>query len=343
MTGNDRASLTAQKKALAALEAVRAIRTIDEIARECGVDSTEVRQWEHELIQNGARLFSDTGEPTSLTGDDARAEKKLSFPSPKSITCVSQLTSEQTQIRQKQVNEALVLKIFECQRIEEALQQSECRLHQLLAHQEQIKEEERKRIAREIHDDLGQTLLALRIDISMLHARTHGHQRLHEKVSVTLDNIDVAIKSVRSIINDMRPFELELGLQAAVDWQLKRFERISGLVCQLSVDQTTSACSLSDEQTLAIFRILQESLSNIARHSHATKVEVTLAWNDRTFLMIIKDNGVGINSDDRRKAKSFGIVGIKERVSSLNGELVINSGSGQGTALSIIIPIENEE
>jgi signal transduction histidine kinase len=235
----------------------------------------------------------------------------------------------------------LWLRVRNLLRLKEALQQSKNSLLQLLAHQERVKEEERKRIAREIHDDLGQNLLALRIDISMLHSRTaHGHPRLHAWVGVALNNVDATIKSVKSIINNLRPFELELGLQAAIEWQLKGFERTSGIACHLIIE-TTFAFTLRDEQALTVFRILQESLSNITRHARATKAEITLSRNDHAFSMTVKDNGVGMNPDDRRKENSFGLVGIKERVSSLCGEFIINS-TGKGTVLSISIPFEKE-
>ena len=251
---------------------------------------------------------------------------------------ISQLTSEQMH-----VNEALVFKIFECERSEEALQQSKNSLHQLLEHQEQAKEDERKRIARELHDDLGQNLLALRIDISMLHARTaQGHPRLHEGVALVLKNLDATIKSVRSIISDLRPFEIELGLQAAVEWQLKRFERMSGFACKLSIDKETIDYALDDEQTVAIFRILQESLSNIARHAKATRVEVALSRNQGRVSMSVRDNGVGTQANDRRKANAFGIAGIEQRMSSLGGELSIESSGGSGTVLTINIPVRKE-
>ena len=250
---------------------------------------------------------------------------------------ISQLTSEQMRI-----NEALVFKIFECERSEEALQQSKHSLHQLLVHQELSKEDERKRIARELHDNLGQNLLALRIDISMLHARTaQGHPRLHEGVAVVLKNLDTTIKAVRSIISDLRPFEIELGLQAAVDWQLKRFERLNGFSCQLSIDKATMDLALDDEQTVAIFRILQESLSNIARHAQATRVEVALSRHAGTLSMTVRDNGVGTQAHERGKANGFGIAGIEQRMSSLGGSLSIDSGgSGKGTVLTINIPIK---
>lgn len=235
----------------------------------------------------------------------------------------------------------LWLKVRNLLRLKDALQQSRNSLHQLLTHREQIKEEERKRIAREIHDDLGQNLLALRIDISILHARTADrHTRLHQRVNILLNNLDATIKSVKSIINGLRPFELELGLQAAIEWQLKGFARTSGVACELSISETALGYALGEEQTLTIFRILQEALSNIARHSHATRVAVALSRNERTFSMTVKDNGVGFYPHDRRKENAFGIAGIKERMSALGGELSIDSSDGNGTVLSIFIPVE---
>jgi signal transduction histidine kinase len=241
----------------------------------------------------------------------------------------------------------LWLRVRNLLRLKEALQQSKDSLYQLLAHQEKTKEDERKRIARDIHDELGQNLLALRIDISMLHARTaRSHPRLHQGVSLALSNIDATIKSVRAIINDLRPFELELGLQAAVEWQLKKFERLSGIVCLLTIH--TPACAgalLDDEQTLMVFRILQESLSNIARHSQATCAEVKLSWNEHGLSMLVKDNGVGIGDQGNGKTNSFGIIGIRERVSALGGVMAIerhsaSNTSANGTLLSVFIPMK---
>jgi len=248
---------------------------------------------------------------------------------------ISQVISDQMQ-----VNEALVLKIIECQRIEEKLCQSENRLRQLVTYQNQIKEEERKRIAREIHDDLGQNLLVLRMDISRLHARTdHGDPNMQEWTGVMLTNIDVTIKSVRSIINDLRPFELELGLYAAVDSHLKKFKQRCGIVCQLLVDESPFGDVLNDQQSLEVFRTLQEALTNIARHSQATQTKVTLGWNGHTFTMMVKDNGVGIHFYNKKEENTYGLLGIHERMSALNGELIINSGA-KGTVLTINIPVK---
>jgi signal transduction histidine kinase len=333
----DQKGLTALQKAQAALEAACGAKPIDQIAREYGAEPAQVRRWEQELIQNSASLFRDDGmqsRRTEATRHHLLPDQPSALPHAGLDAGSSQLT-----LWQVQVNEALVIQILALQRAEETLLQSENRLRQLIAHRDQIKEKERKRIARDIHDDLGQNLLVLRMDAVVLLARTdQENPHLHELVNIMVDNIDATIKSVRSIINDLRPFELELGLQAAVDWQLKEFGRITGVTCQLSVDESTFGDALDDVQTLAIFRILQESLSNIARHSGATKVEVKLSRTKCEFLMTVSDNGIGTQTNG--EGKSFGIVGMKERVSSLGGEFTFNSMGGKGTVVSVVIPVE---
>ncbi len=219
--------------------------------------------------------------------------------------------------------------------------QNEEMLRQLAAHQQTIKEEERKRIAREIHDEMGQNLLALRIDVSMLHARTAiNHPKLHAKVATVLTNIDDTIKSVRTVINNLRPVVLDLGLHASFQWQLKEFQRRSGIVCELHAQADELDSGLTEEQTITLFRILQESLTNVARHANASCVHITLERKAERLHMQIADDGIGIYPGERRKAKSFGLIGIRERISSIGGELKIDSTVGQGTVLQLSIPLE---
>ncbi|UUZ50190.1 histidine kinase [Massilia sp. B-10] len=181
------------------------------------------------------------------------------------------------------------------------LQQSHQNLRRLAAHADQIKEGERKRIAREIHDDLGQNLLALRIEADMLATRTHErHPRLHTRARSTLSQIDATIKSVRQIINDLRPNVLDLGLSAAVEWQIAEFKRRTGIACEL-IDEPKEVL-LGDHAATAFFRILQESLSNIVRHAHATSVRVELRSNGRLLTMTVSDNGIGLGA--RNAARS---------------------------------------
>ncbi len=220
------------------------------------------------------------------------------------------------------------------------LEQSHQNLRRLAAHADQIKEGERKRIAREIHDDLGQNLLALRIEADMLATRTRErHPRLHERARSTLSQIDATIKSVRQIINDLRPNVLDLGLSAAVEWQIAEFRRRTGIACELVAEPKD--VTLGDHGATAFFRILQESLSNIVRHAHATNVRVELASNGRLLTMTVIDNGIGLGARERGKAGSFGLVGIEERINILGGSFSISSTDGEGTTVCVSVPLSD--
>ncbi|PWF42061.1 CHASE domain-containing protein [Massilia glaciei] len=221
------------------------------------------------------------------------------------------------------------------------LQLSHQNLRRLAAHAENIKEGERKRIAREIHDDLGQNLLALRIEADMLASRTRNHHpRLHARAHWTLLQIDVTIKSVRQIINDLRPNVLDLGLNAAVDWQVADFRRRTGIACELV--ENDHDIRVSDHVATALFRILQESLSNILRHAQASKVRVELRMDGERIAMTVNDNGVGLLASRRHKRASFGLVGIEERINILGGTFAIISGAGDGTTIAVSLPVGDD-
>jgi signal transduction histidine kinase len=218
------------------------------------------------------------------------------------------------------------------------LQLSNAKLRQLAAHAENIKEGERKRIAREIHDDLGQNLLALRIEADLLASRTGDrHPLLHERACRTLHQIDSTIKSVRQIINDLRPNVLDLGLNAAVDWQIAEFKRRTGISCDLI--ENDQDIQVNDRCATALFRILQESLTNISRHANASHVEVELLVRQDQISMSISDNGKGLQPGGRHKPGSFGLVGIEERVKILGGTFGIGSGQRGGTTVSVRVPL----
>jgi signal transduction histidine kinase len=218
------------------------------------------------------------------------------------------------------------------------LQATNEKLRQLAAHAEQIKEAERKRIAREIHDELAQNLLALKIEAEFLANRTRDrHGRLHERAATTVRQIDTTIRSVRQIINDLRPNVLDLGLNAAVDWQVAHFARRTGIECELVEDETEH--HLDDHCATALFRILQESLNNVARHARATKVRIDLHKHADMLTMTIRDNGVGMQPGSRTRNGSFGLVGIEERVGILGGSFSISSGPDTGTTIVVTIPL----
>ena len=221
---------------------------------------------------------------------------------------------------------------------EAKLQKTNDNLRRLAAHAETIKESERKRIAREIHDDLGQNLLALRIEADLLASRTSGrHPRLHARARWTLEQIDATIKSVRQIINDLRPHVLDLGLTAAVDWQIAEFQRRTGIACELVSDGRE--LHVSDRCATTLFRILQESLTNVSRHARATSVRVELALDEESITMTVSDNGIGLNKGGGQKPGSFGLVGIEERVRILGGKCLITSRPNAGTTVHVAIPV----
>ncbi|MFC4931964.1 CHASE domain-containing protein [Massilia sp. GCM10023247] len=220
---------------------------------------------------------------------------------------------------------------------EAKLQKTNDNLRRLAAHAENIKEGERKRIAREIHDDLGQNLLALRIEVDLLASRTNKrHPHLHTRAHWMLEQIDATIKSVRQIINDLRPNVLDLGLTAAVDWQITEFQRRTGLACELV--SHNHDLHVSDRCATTLFRILQESLTNVSRHARATRVRVELAVDPDSISMTVSDNGIGLSKAGGQKPGSFGLVGIEERVRILGGKCIISSSPNDGTTVHVSIP-----
>ena len=220
---------------------------------------------------------------------------------------------------------------------EEALHRSRSQLRKLAEHQERVREDERTRIARDIHDELGQNLLALRLDVSMMVARSDLVTVTREQSDAMLNQIDTTIKSVKAIINDLRPAVLNLGLHAAVEWQAKEFARRSGIACDLHIDHDEFA--MDDKRATALFRIMQEMLTNIVRHAAASRVEIAIKRKDDRFFMTIADDGIGLFAGSRRKENVFGMVGIEERIDALGGTFSIACDPGQGTAITVSIPI----
>ncbi|WP_071078561.1 PAS domain-containing sensor histidine kinase [Janthinobacterium lividum] len=234
---------------------------------------------------------------------------------------------------------AMGIDITESKRNEENLQRTLAQLRELSDHQQTIKEQERRRIALDIHDDLGQNLMVLRIDVSLLHARTAStHPHLHRHAQRVLDTIDATIRSVRTIINDLHPSTLELGLGPAAEWLIRQMESRGAIRYRLTLDSEAPDLGLDQRQTSAIFRVLQESLSNIVRHAQASEVEVALAQDADAIVLRISDNGIGMQPGDHGKRAAFGLKSIRERVHALGGELRIDSQAGRGTALAIHLP-----
>jgi len=250
---------------------------------------------------------------------------------------VAERTAELTE-----ANRLLMLEVAERKRTEAALQESRDQLRKLAEHLETVKEDERKRIARDIHDELGQNLLALRIDISMLSARTgERHERLHQRVNGVLDNLDTTIRSVRGIMNELRPAVLDLGLQAAMEWQAAEFRKRSGMTCVLTLPDEATFAAIRSDLAIVLFRGMQEALSNVRRHAHASHVDIVLAARRGRLVFSVADNGIGIAPNQRAKSESFGLIGMAQRVATLGGSFEISQyapGGGCTLTLSFALP-----
>jgi len=212
---------------------------------------------------------------------------------------------------------------------------SRARLAELTDHIEQVKEQERARIAREIHDDLGGNLTAIKMALAVLAARLPDDPVLAQKAQYVDDLVDRTIDAVHRISLDLRPPMLDLGIVAALEWQAEEFARRSDVACVFRADDSDVA--LDPGQATALFRIAQEALTNIAKHAGASRATVDLRREGRHLVLAICDNGRGIAPADRLKPRSFGLRGMSERARALGGTLDLAPASGGGTMVTVRI------
>ncbi|SHG74346.1 sensor histidine kinase [Massilia sp. CF038] len=221
---------------------------------------------------------------------------------------------------------------------ERALASTHVTLCKLARQQESVREAERQRIGRDIHDDLGQHLLALKIDLSLLQVSTTGaHPQVAQKVGTMIGHLDRTIASLRSVINDLRPLALAAGLPAAIEWQLAELSRLHGIAHELKIEPHCLDGGPDAARDGAVFRILQESLSNVVRHAHASEVAVTLSRSGTVLTMTVRDNGIGMPLC--RAAGGNGLAGIGERAAAIGGCVAIDSQPGSGTLLTLSFPL----
>ena len=219
------------------------------------------------------------------------------------------------------------------------LKRSQELFRNLSTHLQVVREEERTRIARRIHDDMGQALTALKIDLSWLNKKLADDQNpVHEKLKSMVTLINETIETVHNVSEDLRPGILDdFGLSAAIEWQAEEFQKRTGMECKISLPP--NEFDLSKEKSTNLFRIVQESLTNVIRHANATKVEINLNEKEGILLLEVVDNGKGITRAAITNPKSFGLIGIKERVHSLSGEVDIAGTPNAGTRLTVKMPI----
>jgi len=224
------------------------------------------------------------------------------------------------------------------QRLQKERQRSFHQLRALAAHLQSVREEERKSVAREIHDQLGQALTAIKLDLSsLLRALPAERDSLSRKGSPLLQLVDETIDTVRRISAELRPGMLDdLGLAATVEWAAEEFASRSGVKCLL--DLPSDQLAIDSETATAVFRIFQETLTNVARHAKAGEVQVRLAEEDGALTLEVHDNGRGIGEDELASAESLGILGMRERALLLGGTLTISGVPGKGTTVMLRIP-----
>lgn len=207
-----------------------------------------------------------------------------------------------------------------------------------------IREEERKSIAREIHDGIGQALVAIAMDVSLLKQKLAkrnqktSRSELSQDVNRIASQIDNALGAVRTFIAELRPETVDnLGLRVAIEWQAREFQLRTGIPVEIQSDLEAIPMRDPNDAT-ALFRIFQEALTNVGRHAKASRVLATMKEDREFFMLEIKDNGRGINAIDFEKNTSFGLLGLKERVFLLQGEVEIQGIPDQGTTVTVRIP-----
>ncbi|MEJ2192639.1 MAG: PAS domain S-box protein, partial [Nitrospirota bacterium] len=234
--------------------------------------------------------------------------------------------------------ELLREEVAERKSVEEALKASRRELRALFANLQEVREDERRRIASEVHDEMGQILTALKLDLAYLGKKVCPDEAAAEKLRSMSAHVDSVISAVQRITMELRPTVLDvLGLVAALEWQVREFESWSGITC--ATDLAMEDADIEESMATGLFRIAQEALTNVARHAEATKVTILLKREQNRILMVIEDNGRGIPEDKLDGPASLGISGIRERVRYMEGTLQVAGRSGQGTTLRVSLPL----
>ncbi len=240
----------------------------------------------------------------------------------------------------------LSLVIHQKKRIAEQQQQQE-RLHRLSAHLQSVREEERLRIAREIHDELGQGLTVAKIYLTVLQnnvlsGSTITGSDVRRRLDSAIAIIDDSISKVKDIAYELRPIVLDdLGLKEAIEWKEKKFQTSTGIHC--TIQSTDQHVRIEKKRAAAVFRIFQEALTNVARHANASLVDIRVKLETDDMVLEITDNGKGIEESELQKVKSLGILGMKERAQFLRGSISIGSLNGTGTRVMLTVPLRGKK
>jgi len=236
--------------------------------------------------------------------------------------------------------EGIMLNVTQSKLNAAELASSKQQLHELSAHIEDVREQERIAIAREVHDELGSLLTATKLDVAWLSSHLKDSPKLESKVKDIESLIDKCTQAASNISRSLRPSALDtFGIVAAIDNEVQEFSQRAGIACDFRHNDETMP--LAPRIAISLFRILQEALANITKHAQATQVGIALSCHDGTVELSVSDNGRGIRDADRAKQRSFGLRGIFERVAHFGGEAKLHSAPEQGTTLSVRLPCQN--
>jgi PAS domain S-box-containing protein len=247
---------------------------------------------------------------------------------------------QKLKVRDKTTTTTIQIKdITEEKKAREKLRLSGEQLREFAAGIDAVREEERSRVAREIHDELGQALTVLKLELSWLQTKPQHNQReLRKKVKSMMAHVDNTIETMRKIVSDLRPAILDdLGLIPAIEWQVKEFQKRTGIRTQLR--SNVQEADITPERSAAVFRVVQEALTNVMRHAKAKTVQVGLKKDKGVLKISVSDDGEGMTVDSITDLKSLGIVGMRERILRIGGDFKIHSNPGSGTRVELVLGI----
>ena len=250
-------------------------------------------------------------------------------------------TVSQVQLSGETLYTAILRDVTERRRAERQLQESNRQLRELSSSLQTVREQERARISRELHDELGQQLTGLKMELSWLAKHVHDEKGADDKIDSMKKQVDTTIKSVRRLSTELRPTVLDdLGLGAAIEWLADDFKRKTGVDVQL--DLAADDCAEGDALVTSLFRIVQECLTNVVRHAGATQVRISLLQVNAALELKVADNGRGMTAGMRASEGGNGLVGIRERALMLGASAVVASWPGEGTEVKVTIPLDKQ-
>jgi PAS domain S-box-containing protein len=276
------------------------------------------------------RRIIDTGEPDQMFGI-------WRSPGNKALHCAVQAVAERDASGAVVSVLAIIRDVTSIKQAELRLEESQTLLRQLANRSETVREEERKHLARELHDDLAQYLLALRMKISLLDFDFGlGQPSQAQGTAGMIALVDSSIAVVRNIVTSLRPAALDMGIVSALEWLVQEFAAQTGIDCRL--DSRVTSVRIHEASAVAFFRIAQEALRNVARHAGASRVDIGFRRLDACYLLEVSDNGVGFDAAFKKPA-SFGLVGMQERALMLSGRVDICTAPHAGTSIQVYIPV----